>query len=104
MAPGVTSLDVQINGDMEAVTCKEHKKGALFLAAVLASGKVHVLYTVTKRQVAPMCSTYPAPYCSTQRCRHFRRYEEMMEEGYECIFPPTFEDENEGEQEQRYAL
>ena len=30
VSPGVTSLDVKINGDMEAVTCKEYKKGGLF--------------------------------------------------------------------------
>ena len=105
VAPGVTSLDVQCNTDIEAVTCKEYKKGDLFLAAVLAGGKVHVLYTVTKRQVAPICKTFPAPFCSTQRCKHFKRYEEIMEEGYVCIFSPTFgqheeENENEIEQEQ----
>ena len=55
LAPGVSSHEVFCNEDIGVVTCKEYKKGQLFLAAVLAEGKVHVLYTVTTRQTAPTC-------------------------------------------------
>ena len=66
-------------------------KGQLFLAAVRTEGKVHVLHTITKRQTAPLCSTYPAPFCSTQKCKHFRKYEEIVNsEGFTELFDPTF--------------
>ena len=82
---------VVCNDGIVVVTCKEYVKGQLFLAAVRTDGKVHVLYTITKRQPAPLCSTYPAPYCSTQKCKHFRRYEEIVNnEGFTELFNPTF--------------
>ena len=89
--PGVGSHEVVCNDDINVVTCKEYIKGQLFLAAVRTEGKVHILYTITKRQTAPLCSTYPAPFCSTQKCKHFRKYEEIVNtEGFTELFDPTF--------------
>ena len=104
LAPGVSSHEVFCNEDISVVTCKEYKKGQLFLAAVLAEGKVHVLYTVTTRQTAPTCSTYPAPFCSTQKCKHFRNYVDVInKEGYKSVFCPKF-GRNETEEEDRQNI
>ena len=85
--PGVGSHEVVCNDDNDVVTCKEYMKGQLFLAAVRTEGMVHVLHTITKRQTAPLCSTYPAPFCSTQKCKHFRKYEDIVNsEGFTELF------------------
>ena len=73
--PGATSMEVLCNSDIEVVSCKGKGKANLFLAAVLSERKVHVLFTVTKRQKAPFCATFPAPFCSLQRCKHYRKYD-----------------------------
>ena len=89
--PGAKSMDVLCNSDIEVVNCKEKDKDNLFLAAVLSEGKVHVLFTVTKRQKAPFCATFPAPFCSTQKCKHHRKYEEITNKsGYKSVFSPNF--------------
>ena len=84
-------MDVLCNSDIEVVNCKEKDKDNLFLAAVLSEGKVHVLFTVTKRQKAPFCATFPTPFCSTQKCKHHRKYEEITNKsGYKSVFSPNF--------------
>ena len=89
--PGVTSHEVICNENIAAVTCKENKKGQLFLAAVRADNKVYILQTVTKRQTAPICTTFPAPFCTTAKCVHFRKYKTIIEEeDYRCVFDPKF--------------
>ena len=64
--PGATSMEVLCNSDIE-------------------------VFTVTKRQKAPFCATFPAPFCSLQRCKHYRKYEEITNKaGYKSAFSPNF--------------
>ena len=58
MEDGVTSHEVLCNEDVEVCTMMEYKKGEMFLAAVRMDQKVHILYTVTKRQTSSFCSTF----------------------------------------------
>ena len=89
--PGATSMEVLCNSDIEVVSCKGKGKANLFLAAVLSERKVHVLFTVTKLQKAPFCATFPAPFCSLQRCKHYRKYDEITNKaGYKPVFSPNF--------------
>ena len=70
----VTSNKVICNEEIKYITCKEYKKGELFLAAVFSENKIHILYTVTKRQTAPICVSEELQSCSTPSCLHFKRY------------------------------
>ena len=95
----VTSNKVTCNEDITVVTCKEYRKCELFLAAVRAESKVHILHTVTRRQSAPLCTTFPAPFCTTAKCKHFREYTDTInKEGFASLLNPAFQ-ENEVHEE-----
>ena len=83
LTPGAESNSVTCNEDISVVTCMEFAKTGLFLAAIHAENKVHLLFTVTKRQRAPFCSSNQSPQCTTQNCKHFRSYEAITNaDGY----------------------
>ena len=73
LTPGAESNSVICNEDISVVTCMELSKTGLFLAAIHAENKVHLLFTVTKR--APFCLSNQSPLCTTQNCKHFCSYE-----------------------------
>ena len=75
LSPGAESNNVTCNEDISVVTCMEFSKTGLFLAAIRAENKVHLLFTVTKRQRAPFCSSNKSPQCTTQNCKHYHSYE-----------------------------
>ena len=91
LTPGAESNSVICNEDISVVTCMEFAKTGLFLAAIRAENKIHLLFTVTKRQRAPFCSSNQSPQCTTQSCKHFRSYEAITTaDGYRQIFCSRF--------------
>ena len=87
LTPGAESNSVICNEDISVVTCMNDSKTGLFLAAIHAENKVHLLFTVTERQRAPFCIANKSPQCSTQNCKHYQTYmDTIAAEGYREMF------------------
>ena len=63
---GVLSFKFTPNLD---TSVKPLKEDDYFLAAIQNEGDITIIFTLSKRNKAPFCSS-----CSTQKCRHYRQY------------------------------